>query len=186
MHSSEEDATFLADSDPNWVQFTAPGARTDLSEGHLSNYEFAAGETIELGAAWLQYFEDETDISFSYLDGNALEVDGSVTFIGNGGESYLYADLNLDGVLDRLDWNEYVAGLGTRFDGQSVAESYFGGDLTGDLVNNHEDFLAFRDAFDAVNGEGAFAQMIPEPSALLMGLLGFAVLVGIRRLSEDR
>jgi hypothetical protein len=51
----EANATFLADSDPNWVQLTKPNATSDLSEGHLSSFSFANNGTIDFGNnVWIQ------------------------------------------------------------------------------------------------------------------------------------
>jgi hypothetical protein len=51
------------------------------------------------------------------------------------------------------------------------------GDLNGDFLNNHADFVLFKSAYDSANGAGAFFAMlsaVPVPSAFL--LLAFAVL----------
>ena len=183
----EEVATFLADSDSEWVQFTAPGARSDLSEGHLTSYVFPNGASIELGAAWLPYFLDETDIQFEYLDeqGRRVNATDAVTFSGNNGESFVFLDFDRDGDVDRSDWETYAMGLGADLSDLSVAESYYQGDLNGDLSNDHADFLIFKDGFDAVNGDGAFdAMLVPEPlslSGFIVGLGGMALLARRRR-----
>lgn len=86
----------------------------------------------------------------------------------------IFGDLNDDGNLDLLDWSMYIVGLGVDLSGLSVEEAYQQGDLTGDLVNDHVDFLAFKGAFDAANGVGSFEialASIPEPSSILLGIL---------------
>ena len=162
----------LADNgEEGWIQLTGPGAAGDLSEGHLTTGTIEDGRVINLGDAWVPFYEDEDDITFEYLDGNGDLIEGSVQFVGNDDTSYQFLDLNFDGVIDGLDWETYVSGLGGEFSDLSVAQAYGRGDLNGDLENNHADFVQFQDSFDAANGAGAFAAMlenVPEPSSLVL------------------
>lgn len=170
--------TPLADGDANWVQSTAPGATGDLSEFHLTTGAIPDGASFLLdngsNGAWLQFW-NEVEIRFEYVDGNGETFIGDVIFTGNSQTvPYELGDLNFDGSLDLLDWNEYTAGLGVDLSSMSIAQAYRFGDLTGDLANDHDDFLAFKFAFDAANGVGAFESAlasVPEPSSLLLGLL---------------
>jgi hypothetical protein len=63
--------------------------------------------------------------------------------------------------------------------------AYLLGDMNGNLTNDADDFIFFKNLFDQANGAGAFDAMLaanaPEPSAML--LVGSAgVLIGrIRR-----
>ncbi len=183
----ETNFTPLADNDANWTQLTAPGATGDLSEGHLTTGSIADGTTIALddgtNGAWLQYW-NEDDVKFEYTDGNGDNVVGEVIFSGSTQTvSFAFGDLNFDGNLDLLDWNVYSAGLGVDLTGMSIAEAYHSGDMTGDIVNDHADFVAFKAAFDAANGPGAFSGMlasVPEPSSLLLGMLVMVGLVASR------
>ena len=58
----------------------------------------------------------------------------------------------------------------TDLAGLPAADAYLRGDLNADGFNDIYDFQLFKDAYEAANGVGAFAQMIaaPEPSALAM------------------
>ncbi len=167
----EENASFFADTDSNWIQFTAPGATGDLSEGHLTTGSIANTASIDLGNAWLPYYRESADITFEYLDGTGALVTGAVSFTGNGGSAFALADLNFDGNLDGQDWLAYKEGLGVDLSGLSAARSYRQGDLTADGANDYDDFLAFKTAYDAVNGGGAFAAMlaaVPEPTSIVL------------------
>jgi hypothetical protein len=154
-----------------WIQLTGPGSASDLSEGHLTTGTIGDGRVINLGDAWVPFYEDKEDITFEYLDGNGDLIEGSVRFVGNGDASFQFLDLNFDGAIDVLDWETYVSGLSGEFPDLSLAQAYGRGDLNGDLENDHADFVQFQDSFDAANGAGAFAAMlenVPEPSSLVL------------------
>ncbi len=130
---------------------------------------------------------DETNNSFEILidlnnPGEAITFAG--LFVQPGDPAIgVDGDLNSDGKLDLQDWNVYIAGLGADLSGMSVGEAFFFGDLTGDLANDHADFLAFKSAFEAANGAGSFASMlanVPEPSTLLLGILCLTGLAATR------
>lgn len=183
---AESSFNSLADNGAEgWVQLTGPGSAGDLSEGHLTTTIIEDGRVIELGDAWVPYFEDEDDVVFEYLDGNGELVEGSVRFVGNNDASFQFLDLNFDGAIDLLDWETYVSGLNGEFPDLSVAQAYGRGDLNGDLENNHADFVQFQDTFDAANGAGAFAAMlenVPEPSSLvLLSYLPWLLFGSVRR-----
>ena len=169
------------DADDNWIEFTNPSTHGDLSEGSLGEGVFGPGQSFSLGeGSWTKFWQQ--DLSFEYIDGNGNVVDnGFVVYSGNNGESFVFGDLDFDGDVDPLDWVQFVSGLGVDFENESVAEAYASGDLNGDLVNNHDDFLLFQAAYDDANGAGAFAALIPEPSALPLMLLGFLAMTPWRK-----
>jgi hypothetical protein len=87
---------------------------------------------------------------------------------------YVPADLNFDGIVDSDDWTVFIAGSESDMDLLSPIERYDLGDLDGDGDNSFDDFEAFKELFDAANGEGAFAAMlagVPEPSSMALVLL---------------
>ncbi len=50
------------------------------------------------------------------------------------------------------------------------------GDLNGDFHNDHADFVLFKSAFEAANGDGSFAAMlaqVPEPSSNFLAIFGY-------------
>lgn len=179
----ESEATFLADGDANWIQFTAPGATGDLSEGHLESETFAVGPIHDLGSAWLQYY-DEAELTFDYIDGEGTFVRGLVEFTAaNQQTPFARGDLNFDGSIDGDDWLEFADGLGKDLTGLSSAAAYREGDLNGDMETDHADFLEFQDLFPG--GRAALeavilATAIPEPSALALLVFAGAGIAGLR------
>lgn len=184
---NEPNAAFKADSDSNWVQFTAPNATGDLSEGHKSSFSFAAGGTIDLGNnVWRKYYQDSSDLTFEYLmAGNDNPIPAIVEFAGNGGTSYRFLDLNFDGSINALDWDTFRAGFPSSLSGLSIVQRYQLGDLDNDGQHSAADFLKFRTTYNASLGAGAFEAMIaaavPEPTSGLLLLTGAMTLYGIRR-----
>ncbi len=173
-----------------WVEFSPVGATADLSEGALDTGTIGQAASVALSNAngtWLKYFKEAgDDIVFQYIDGAGVVQNGIVQFSGATQTTpYPQGDLNFDGVINGQDWLTYVAGLGTFSPGFSVAQSYRQGDLTGDLVNDHADFLVFKSLFEAANGAGSFAAMlarVPEPSScLLLAVAGGSFLFCRRR-----
>jgi endonuclease/exonuclease/phosphatase family metal-dependent hydrolase len=96
---------------------------------------------------------------------------------------------DLDGscTLTAADWSLFRAGQHTDLTGLSRDQAYLRGDLNGDFLNNHADFVLFKSAFDNVNGAGAFAAMlvsVPEPSSLHFA--SWIVSVGLTRSRRNR
>jgi hypothetical protein len=81
----------------------------------------------------------------------------------------------------------YIAGLHTDLSGLSADEAKQHGDLNGDFTNDFQDFLLFKQAFDAANGAGAFATSLqaPEPGAFAMAVGGLSALLS-RRVTMTR
>lgn len=187
---NEPNATFRADSDPNWVQFTAPGATGDLSEGHKTSFSLAAGGTIDFGNnVWRKFYEDSSDISFNYLvAGNDNPIPAIVEFTGNSGSSFPFLDLNFNGTIDPGDWDVFRAGFPVSLSGLSTVQKYQLGDLDNDGLHTPNDFLAFRTEYNTALGAGAFELMtsgVPEPSAAMF-LTMAAILGGCGGLSRHR
>lgn len=84
-------------------------------------------------------------------------------------EDGLAADLNRDGRVDAADWTIFKSGQGHSFGGMTPAQTYFLGDLNGDLVYDLSDFNKFRAAYEVANGAGSFASVltVPEPRTVL-------------------
>jgi hypothetical protein len=174
------------DADDNWIVLTAPSSRSDLSEVSLGAGSLASGASVSLGSGvWTKYYQDFSDLKFSYADGVGDEpLAGLVEFTGNGGASYPRGDVNFDGRLDSDDWSALAALFGSNLGGQSIAERYRRGDLNGDGAHTLDDVLQFRLAYDAAHGAGAFAAMtasVPEPAAGGLAALALGAFAIFRR-----
>lgn len=180
--------------DPNdvWHEFSAAGSAGDLSEGTVGMATLANGATLMVdngvAGAWSKYYEDSTDLSFKYLTGAGTVTEGLITF--SGGARYGFGDLNFDRQpLNAADWNAFVSQYGSDLTGLSVAQRYRQADLNGDGIHSVVDFNQFKQAFDAVNGAGAFNAMlaaIPEPATALLAVFGLASCAMLNRNAARR
>ena len=174
-------ATFLADSDPNWIRLSAADGN-DLSEGHLTTGTISAGTSMVFGSAtWLQYYKE--DVVFKFIDDQGVTKQGPVTFTGDPGAGevpFAFLDLNFDTKVDIQDWVTFKQNVGNDLAGMSIVEKYRNSDLDGDGLHGVQDFLIFKKEFDSVNGAGAFAAIVgvPEPSSmLLMALMSLGCVI---------
>ena len=93
-------------------------------------------------------------------------------------------DVNLDGILNGADWNQFRGGQLVNMTGFTVSQAFAAGDLNGDFLNDHADFVIFKSAYETINGAGSFVGMlasVPEPTTELLGLAGFLGLAGCTR-----
>jgi|GEM_PF-2269895 len=181
----DADSGGSVDSANVWSQLTQAGAHGDLSEGDLetgSGGSLAHTQSINLGnlGTWIR--NPNEDLVLQYLSGGNV-VTGIVNFEDLA--PFEVGDLNTDGIIDSNDWAVLRSNQHTDLTGKSLAEAYRLGDLTGDLQNNHPDFVAFKAAYDAANGQGAFVAMVasvPEPSTILLLLTsGLFMAPAVRR-----
>ncbi len=90
-----------------------------------------------------------------------------------------FGDLNIDGVVNVSDWQQFRDGQFINMSGFTAAQALSAGDLNGDFRNNHADFVLFKAAFDAANGSGAFLTMltsVPEPASSVIAMIGTVIL----------
>ena len=168
------DASF--DSDP-W-EMTA-NTTQELSEnevGPLDGAIIGPGglSSLDFGNVWVPSPFEDLVINLT-LNNSAFTVPLTVEF--TGGSEIGFGDFDADGDLDVDDYETLLLGLNQEFPGATDLESYAFGDLTGDQQTNFADLAAFRDLYDAANGEGAFDNLVPEPTGgilLLLGAFGFA------------
>ncbi len=92
-------------------------------------------------------------------------------------------DLDFDGFINADDWGLFRQGQQRDMSGLTLAEAFRLGDLNGDLRNDHDDFVMFKNAFDAMNGAGAFAALIavPEPLGVLLAAVALSLTTWQRR-----
>lgn len=122
----------------------------------------------------------ETDrIRFRVTQSNAVPLISSFQVLG---EEVLGAtgDLDLNGSINLLDWQLYIAGVGADLMGLTPLEAFQMGDMNGDGRNDLEDLDLFITAYDGAHGPGAFATLqvaIPEPrSTWLVSVAGVYML----------
>jgi hypothetical protein len=157
----------------NWSELTDPATNSDLIESDLQASAGAAlahTRTINLGNAgtWIQ--TPTEDLVFQYNTGTQ-DVQGIVTYTGHSGSAFANGDFNVDGAINSADWMIFRANQHGDFTGRSGAEAYRLGDISGDLRNDHTDFVIFKTVYDAANGAGAFVAMVasvPEPASVML------------------
>jgi endonuclease/exonuclease/phosphatase family metal-dependent hydrolase len=97
----------------------------------------------------------------------------------------LFGDINGSCSLDVNDWMQFRANQLANLTGLTHAEAYAKGDLNGDFVNDHADFVLFKNAYETAHGAGSFAAMlsleVPEPSTGLLGVLAGITWFSFRR-----
>jgi len=91
-----------------------------------------------------------------------------------GGAYCLLGDINDNWLLDAEDWAQFRSGQQADLTGLTQQQAYQQGDLNGDFLNNHADFVLFKEAYERTNGAGSLAALIagvPEPSTYLLALV---------------
>jgi hypothetical protein len=172
----------------NWTKLTVPTANGDLSETDLESAlgaTLSAGRIVSLGNAGTWISNPTEDLTFEYISGTQV-VRGIVTYTGNSGQPLRPGDFDTNGSITASDWLILRNNQHTNLTGKSLAEAYRLGDLNGDKLNNHVDFVAFKTLYDAAHGSGAFVAMvaaIPEPSTAVLILTAglFIVPMSLRR-----
>lgn len=97
------------------------------------------------------------------------------------------ADLNSDETLDGNDWIKFITNAQADLSGMSADEALALGDFDGDMDNDLDDFILFRQAYEMAHPEpGAFEAMVaiygvPEPTTGLLLLAGLLTIGNRRR-----
>jgi len=179
------DGSGEVDSNDSWTILTSAGVYTDLSESQLlpgDGGTLANGAMIDLGNVWVQNPTEDLEFQLLLADGNVTTL--PVVFEGGTDSAFVRSDLNFDGNISAADFALYADGLLTTLPSESATLRYQAGDLDGDGDNDFDDFDIFKTDYDAFNGEGAFAAMIagvPEPSSIVLLLLGLLAVCWKRR-----
>lgn len=175
--------------DPNdqWAKLSGNSVRDNLAEfepdGDGAN--FATGQTINLGNAWIQSPTEDLAVELLLDDGTVMPV--HVGYYGNGNERFEFGDLDFDGDFDVSDFqNKFRPGFGVNTSSLSPAERYQAGDFNEDAIVDELDFLLLNQAYLAENpGAASLSMAIPEPASLVL-LSTFAVAFGLRRRLSSR
>ncbi|TWT77023.1 hypothetical protein Pla123a_24510 [Posidoniimonas polymericola] len=179
------------------LQFYLDGAVLDLDpEGGLDRNngerELEVGQTIREIDFGTAFYQGEEGVDFAALSspppqrpwevmsswlefavlGTGADSIGSYVELAIGTANYavetgVFADLNIDGLLDRADWDIFTANSGVDLDTLTYTNRYLHGDLDFDGDNDYRDFLLFKLSYLELNGAAAFASMlaVPEPGA---------------------
>jgi hypothetical protein len=118
----------------------------------------------------------QVDVAPTVLDHFGIAIPGNYDGVSraSGGEICLWGDFNDDCVMDTDDWALLRGGQHTDLTGLTPLQAYQMGDLNGDLLNNHADFILFKTEFEKANGANSFAAMltsVPEPDTIILLLV---------------
>jgi hypothetical protein len=187
LYSSENDYTGLGALDPSNPDrlfiSTKIDPRTNVAMPH---YEIFQGLTADGGANWQwspitfnstvdnirpivpKWDADHTALlwmrgTYSSFTNYNLDIVGLTSFTPL--TSYLPADFNRDGSINETDFALYMANMHTDVSGLSPDDALAHGDLNGDGLNDYQDLLLFKAAYDAANGAGSFASSTQVPEA---------------------
>lgn len=155
---------------------------TDLSEAEdaPATDGFALSGTFSLGNVWQTSPYEDTTVTLTLADASQIvltpEYSGTAVTVGSfDGDS----NIGLD------DFATLMSNMFADIPSQTAADSYFLGDLTGDLSVDFDDFTAFQTLYDAANGPGALSAAtsspVPEPSTALLVAFGVMLLAALGR-----
>jgi hypothetical protein len=158
-----------------------PNAATVLTEaedaaGGLSGGTLGAAG-LDLGNAWIRTPTQDVQISLTLSNSTVLTITPQYA-----GTAIAAGDFNGVGGINVSDFGILLDNLNKTLTATTRAEAYLLGDMTGDLAVNYNDFRAFKNAYEELNGEGSFAAIagVPEPAGLALVGVGLAAL-GMRR-----
>lgn len=155
----------------------------DAAGGGSGGALVSGGGSLNLGNLWARTPFEDVRVSLTLADDRRVVISPTFT----GGTPLTSGDFNGSGAIDLADFQVLLANLHTNVSALTVAGSYLRGDINGDRSVNFSDFAAFRTAYDAANGAGAFAQIaaaVPEPATLTMAaVFGLALAFRRRRLA---
>ena len=142
----------------------------------------ASGNSLSLGQAYntSTFGGSNGDLQFSYGIAGGPRLTGVVTYVTSAG---ITGDYNGNGVVDAADYVVWRDHLGQSF-------SLPNRDPANTGVIGTADYSSWRSHFGSTGGGGAAASasLVPEPSGILLGLMGQSLLVCVatRRRFPDR
>jgi hypothetical protein len=175
------------DADP-WM--TTPPATTPFatqlieaeaaSGGGTGGTLAAGGGSLGLGNVWARTHVEDVRIYLTLANDTLAVISPQFT-----GTPLLQGDFNASGgPIDLADFQTLLTNLHTNVTALTNVERYRRGDMNANGQINFADWAAFRAAFNAANGAGAFETMlaqIPEPSSLALLIVVGAAAAGRAR-----
>ncbi|TWT94118.1 hypothetical protein Pla108_38300 [Botrimarina colliarenosi] len=158
--------------------FTA--ALTEVqSAGAAGPSSISASQSLSFGSVWNDTRFEDVTVQLTLAGGTTIALTPTYT-----GDAHLLGDFDNSGAVDLADYAVFSSNLLTDVSALTQAEAYLRGDMNGDLVVNHSDFISFRNAFPGSLAEALAA--VPEPSSGLLASLIAVFAVGrCRRKSND-
>lgn len=144
----------------------------------------AVAQTINLGNFWRKSRLQDVGLLVTLADGSTAI--GNVSYTGT---ALNRSDLNTDGSVNASDWPLFYPNMNANLSALTGVGKALAGDLDGDGDNDVTDFGLFKADWDLVNGAGsfdAFLAGVPEPSSLLLILVGVIGSCLIRRRPSAR
>jgi hypothetical protein len=181
--SNNYDGSGSGDIDNDDWQITSMTNSRFAEESQGDGGQFDAMSMFNAGdeGAWIKSIYEDLSIDIVMADGTLAVA--NVLFTGNGGTPFDRSDLNFNGALDPDDWQIFKNHHNRVSAGLSAAAAYEFGDLDGDGDNDFADFRLFQADYIAMNGAGAFADLVgevPEPGALTLAIVSLAAMSGWR------
>jgi hypothetical protein len=176
VHNSNAGWTITTPVDPPNTPFTN---KLEENGGGTTISLAPGGGSISFGNVWNKSPYDHIVIWLTMADDSVAAFTPMYT-----GPTISTSDFNGDGSLTLADYQIMLSNMQTNVSVVSKVEAFRKGDTNGDMAINFTDFLAFRTAYNAAHGAGAFNQLlaqVPEPSSIaLVAMLG-ALFAGFRR-----
>ncbi|MBA3480584.1 MAG: PEP-CTERM sorting domain-containing protein, partial [Pirellulales bacterium] len=163
-------------ADPANTPFATQLAESENAGAITVGGTLASNGSINLGNVWQKTIFEDVSVNLTLADNTVFTITPEYT-----GAEIVPGDFNGDGALDIAnDFATLMSNLHGAFPVGTVgAQAYRGGDLTTNGLVNFNDFAAFRETYDEVNGVGAFAAAVgavPEPSTVALTGMALAAL----------
>ena len=172
------------DSDP-WVESSS--TVNDLSEAESPAVDgFNLNSGLSLGDVWIRSPFEDVQVELTLTDASVITLTPAYS-----GTAVTFGSFDSDDDIDEADFAVLMANMFTDVSSFTPVESYFLGDVTGDLAIDFDDFAQFETLFDAANGPGSFAALqgasVPEPNTIALATTVCVAVIGwfvVRRLDR--
>lgn len=155
-----DSGTPLVDANDTWLKLNEEA--DDLSEATFGTSTIVAGQTIELGTAFVLGATE--DIEAEYADPDTQRgLPILVRYTGQTPANLLPGDFNNDGTVDAADYVVWRSNVGNTV--TLANETMSNGRVT------EEDYRVWRSNYGATNSLASQASAIPEPTGLLLACI---------------